>query len=54
MQERGFEVAVETNGTTLPPLGPDHARNSEFATKFCRDRSQWPLRLQTHPRVEFR
>jgi 7-carboxy-7-deazaguanine synthase (Cx14CxxC type) len=99
LHRRGFEIAVETNGTIplppdldwvcvspkggnalavtagdelkvvvpqkgLDPLvftelafrrfsvqpmdGPDHARNTELAVRFCLDHPQWQLSLQTH------
>jgi 7-carboxy-7-deazaguanine synthase (Cx14CxxC type) len=99
LHRRGFEIAVETNGTiALPPDldwvcvspkagnplavtagdelkivvpqagldplafaelpfrrfsvqpmdGPERARNTEFAIRFCLDHPQWQLSLQTH------
>jgi 7-carboxy-7-deazaguanine synthase len=99
LHERGFEIAIETNGTILPPAGidwvcvspkagaplvvtlgdelkivvpqpgldpldfagldfgrfsvqpmdgPDRARNTEWAIRFCLAHPQWQLSLQTH------
>jgi len=99
LHRRGFEIAVETNGTLPPPAGidwlcvspkagntlavtagdelkiivpqpgldprdfaglrfrrfsvqpmdgPDRARNTEWAIRFCLENPQWQLSLQTH------
>lgn len=99
LHARGFEIAVETNGTLPPPAGidwlcvspkagntlavtagdelkivvpqagldprdfaglrfkrfsvqpmdgPDRARNTEWAIRFCLENPQWQLSLQTH------
>lgn len=102
---RGFEVAVETNGTKLPPPridwicvspkagaplaltrghelklvypqpalppesvadldfehfylqpmdGPDAARNTQLALRYCLDHPQWRLSIQTHKLLNIR
>ncbi len=105
LHERGFEIAVETNGTIAAPAGidwicvspkagaelvqtrgdelklvypqsealperfvslafrhfflqpmdgPDRARNSELAIRYCMEHPQWRLSLQTHKMVGIR
>jgi organic radical activating enzyme len=59
VKARGFEIAVETNGTIAAPdgidwicvspkAGPDRVVNTEAAVAWCLAHPRWRLSLQTH------
>lgn len=57
LHELGFEIAVETNGTIVPPDGIDWlcvSPNTAAAAAFCMANPTWRLSLQTHKHLGIR
>jgi 7-carboxy-7-deazaguanine synthase (Cx14CxxC type) len=63
LHQRGFRIAVETNGTILPPPGIDWLCVSpkigsvlvvHAGQDYCQQHPQWNLSLQTHKLIGIR